>query len=132
MSARQYIDVKIEYVPRKSVRKPRKSVQKPPEVGQKTTEVGAETPEVGVEMDFNRLLAANQKDFRGTYKKVWLLLAINPDLPQASIASKLKLPQSSVQSACNALKEIGLLVREGARENGRWVVKTIPNGESNK
>ena len=106
--------------------------QKTTEVGAETPEVGAETPEVGVEMDFNRLLAANRKDFRGTCKKVWQLLAINPDLPQVSIASKLKLPQSSVQSACNALKEIGLLMREGARKNGRWGVKTIPNGESNK
>jgi predicted HTH transcriptional regulator len=102
------------------------------EVGPKATEVGVETPEIGVEIDFDKLLAANRKDFRSTCKKVWQLLAINPDLTQVSIASKLRLQPSSVQSACNALKEVGLLVREGARKNGRWIVRTMPDRESNQ
>ena len=97
--------------------------QKAPEVGVKMQELsvemqklsvemqklGVEMQELGVVIDFDRLLAANRKNFRNTCKKVWQLLAVNLDLSQLGIASNLKLPASSVQSVCNAWKEIGLL-----------------------
>ena len=92
-----------------------------PKVGVESPKVGVESPEVGVEIDFDTLLAANRKDFRITCRVIWQTLEANPNLTQMELAAALKMPASSVQSACNALKEVGLLKREGARKNGKWI-----------
>ena len=92
-----------------------------PKVGVESPKVGVESPEVGVEIDFDTLLAANRKGFRVTCRTIWQTLEANPNLTQMELATALKMPASSVQSACNALKEVGLLKREGARKNGKWV-----------
>ena len=94
-------------------------------VGVESSEVGVESPEVGVEIDFDRLLAANRKPFRMTCRAIWLYLANHPQASQSEMAKALKVAVSTAQSACNALKEVGLLVREGATKNGRWIVNVV-------
>ena len=96
-----------------------------PKVGVESPEVGVESSEVGVEIDFDRLLAANRKTFRMTCRAVWLYLANHPQASQSEMAKALKVAVSTAQSACNALKEVGLLVREGATKNGRWIVNEV-------
>ncbi len=106
--------------PKVGVESPKVGVESP-EVGVESPKVGVESPEVDVEIDFDTLLAANRKGFRVTCRTIWQTLEANPNLTQMELATALKMPASSVQSACNALKEVGLLKREGARKNGKWV-----------
>ena len=101
-------------------KKPEVGVENP-KVGVESPQVGVESPEVGVEIDFDTLLVANRKDFRITCRVIWQTLEANPNLTQMELATALKMPASSVQSACTALKEVGLLKREGARKNGKWI-----------
>ena len=47
----------------------------------------------------------------------------NPNATQVDVAKAVKKSRRSVQDAIAVLKEKGLLEREGARKNGRWIVK---------
>ena len=107
-------------------------MQKPPEVGQKTTEVGQKTTEVGQKPDFDAIMKNYRKDFRKTCENVWECLVADATLPRKDIAAQLKIAESSVQSATNALQEVGLLEGKGRGKGKIWIVRITPNGESNK
>jgi len=47
----------------------------------------------------------------------------NPNATQVDVAKAVEKSRRSVQDAIAVLKEKGLLEREGARKNGRWIVK---------
>jgi predicted HTH transcriptional regulator len=49
----------------------------------------------------------------------------NPDATQSEIAAATGKSLRSVKSDISALKRKGMLEREGARKNGRWIVKNI-------
>ncbi len=52
-----------------------------------------------------------------------MAFAENPEIDTIQIAQKLKVSEISVWRAIRALKEVGLLVREGATKGSRWIVK---------
>jgi len=103
---------------------------KTPEVGVKTREVGVENAEVGVEAselgvnpDFDVLMGAYRNDFRANARKVLSALAEHPEMDFVRLSQVLNLSQNSVWRAVRALREVGLLVREGADKGGKWIVK---------
>ena len=108
------------------------------QVGLKTSEVGAKDPKVGantedvganeeeVRANFDSALANYRKDFRETCFKVWQLLREDSSLTQRDIYPRLRLAYSSVQSAYNALQEVGLLHREGHGRGTKWIVGSQP------
>ena len=94
------------------------------EVKVKTEEVGPKRTEVSPKPDFEVVMRAYRKDFRRTCASVWECLAADSTLSRRSIAFELKIAESSIQSAMNALQEVGLLKREGYGKGRRWIVKT--------
>ena len=106
--------------------------QKNAEVGQKNAEVGQKTTEVGQKPDFETIMKNYRKDFRATCASVWECMAADATLPRKAIAAQLKIAESSVQSATNALQEVGLLKREGRGRGRIWIVRISPNEETGK
>ena len=104
------------------VKKP-EVMMKTPEMGVKKPEVKVKTPEVGVKNDFDVLMGAYRSDFRKNARKVLLAFAENPGIDIVHVAKKLDMPEIGVLRAVRALKEVGLLVREGATKGSRWIVK---------
>lgn len=117
---------------------------KPPEVGVETTEVKMKTAvsegvkhgsegvnggsddesfEVKVEGDFEVLMGAYRHDFRENARKVLSAFLENPEIDIPSVAKKLSVSAISVWRAIRAMKEVGLLVREGGDKGGKWIVK---------
>ena len=103
---------------------------KPPEVGVETAELGVENPEVrvkktevGVHPDFDVMMGAYRNDFRTNARRVLSALAENPEMDFVRVAQMLNISENSVWRSVRALREVGLLVREGADEGGRWIVK---------
>lgn len=94
------------------------------EVKVKTEEVGPKRTEVSPKPDFEVVMRAYRKDFRMTCASVWECLAADSTLSRRSIAFELKIAESSIQSAMNALQEVGLLKREGYGKGRHWIVKT--------
>ena len=124
---------------RKSVQKTQKSskscgsrFKKVAEVDPKVTEVGPKVAEVGPKPDFEVIMKGYRKDFRITCANVWDCLASDTTMSRRVIASQLKIAESSVQSAMNALQEVGLLKREGYGKGRIWIVRTMPGEESNQ
>jgi predicted HTH transcriptional regulator len=103
-----------------------------PEVGPKNTEVGPKTAEVGPKPDFEVIMKNYRKDFRITCAHVWECLAADTTISRRAIASRCKIADSSVQSAMNALQEVGLLKREGYGKGRAWIVRTMPDKEDNQ
>ena len=103
------------------------------EVGVEKPEVGVEKPEVGVETtevinntivrEFDVLMGAYRNDFRENARRVLAVLAMNPEMDFVQVAKAVNISENSVWRAVRALREIGLLVREGANKGGRWIVK---------
>ena len=93
------------------------------EVGVKTQEVGVEASELGVNPDFDVLMGAYRNDFRANARKVLSALAEHPEMDFVRLSQVLNLSQNSVWRAVRALREVGLLVREGADKGGKWIVK---------
>ncbi len=81
------------------------------------------TSEVKVNPDFEVLMGAYRNDFRDNARKVYIAFAENPEIDTTQIAKKMKVSEISVWRAIRALKEVGLLVREGATKGSRWIVK---------
>ena len=106
--------------------------QNPPEIGQKIPEVGQKPLEVGQKPDFDAIMKNYRKDFRKTCANVWECLAADGTLPRKAIAVQLKIAESTVQSATNALQEVGLLEGKGRGKGKVWIVRTAPNGERSK
>ena len=100
------------------------------EVGVKNAELGVETPEVGektseqgVNPDFEVLMGAYRNDFRANARRVLAAFSENPEQDTAQIARTLNITENSVWRAVRALKDVGLLVREGATRGSKWIVK---------
>ena len=93
------------------------------EVGVETQEVGVETSELGVNPDFDVLMGSYRNDFRANARKVLSALAEHPEMDFVRLSQVLNLSQNSVWRAVRALREVGLLVREGADKGGKWIVK---------
>ncbi len=93
------------------------------ELGPKTPELGPKTPELGPNPDFEMIMKGYRKDFRMTCANVWSCLVDDRTLSRRAIAVKLKIAESSVQSAMNALQEVGLLAKEGYGKGRVWIVK---------
>ena len=93
------------------------------ELGVKNPEVGVETSELGVNPDFEVLMGAYRNDFRANARKVLSTLAEHPEMDFVRLSQVLNLSQNSVWRAVRALREVGLLVREGADKGGKWIVK---------
>jgi len=51
-------------------------------------------------------------------------LGEHPQATQVELAKTIGKSRRAIQDAIASLKEKGLLTREGARKNGRWIVKT--------
>ena len=103
-----------------------------PEVGPKNAEVGPKTAEVGPKPDFELIMKNYRKDFRITCANVWECLAADTTISRRAIASRVKIAESSVQSAMNALQEVDLLKREGYGKGRTWIVRTMPDREGNQ
>ena len=93
------------------------------EVGVKTQEVGVKASELGINPDFDVLMGAYRNDFRANARKVLSALAEHPEMDFVRLSQVLNLSQNSVWRAVRALREVGLLVREGADKGGKWIVK---------
>ena len=93
------------------------------EVGVKTPEVGVKTLEVGVKTDFDVLMGAYRNDFRENARKVLSAFAENPEMDFVRAAQTLGISENSVWRSVRALREVGLLMREGGGKGGRWIVK---------
>lgn len=100
------------------------------EVGVKRQKVGVipqemteKTPEVMVNPDFEVLMGAFRNDFRTNARRVLAAFSENPEQDTAHIAHTLNISENSVWRAVRALKDVGLLAREGAARGGKWIVK---------
>ena len=96
------------------------------EVGGKGTEVGGKGQDVGGNIDFNVALAGVRKDFRETCHQVWELLLRDENLHQQDVCARLQMADSSVRSAYAALKDAGLLIKEGKGRGSKWIVVRPP------
>ena len=96
---------------------------KKPKLGVETSEVGVKNRELGVSPDFDVLMGAYRNDFRTNARRVLSALAENPEMDFVRVAQLLNISENSVWRSVRALREVGLLVREGADKGGRWIVK---------
>lgn len=92
------------------------------EVIGETTEVGVKTSEVGISSDFEVLMGAYRSDFRETARRVLSVLAKHAEIDFVQLAQMLNISENSVWRAVRALKDVGLLVRQGPNKGGKWVV----------
>ena len=76
-----------------------------------------------VNHDFEVLMGACRSDFRENARKVFYAFAEAPEADISSVAKRLGFSAKSVWRAIRAMKEVGLLVREGGDKGGRWIVK---------
>ena len=61
-----------------------------------------------------------------TQQKILDIMAANPGVKVQEIADAIGLTKRNVEYAVRALKKAGVLDREGAAKNGRWVIKPQP------
>jgi len=101
----------------------------PEEIKAYPEEVKAYPEEVKAYPDFELIMRGYRKDLRETCLKVWNCLFEKNDMTQRTIASRLRISESSVLSAMNALQEVGLLERRGYGKGRIWIVRTIPRKE---
>lgn len=76
-----------------------------------------------VNHDFEVLMGAYRNDFRDNARRVYYAFAENPEIDFVQMAKKLNISENSIWRAVRALKDVGLLVREGATRGSRWIVK---------
>ena len=76
-----------------------------------------------VNSDFEVLMGAYRSDFRENARKVLYAFAEAPEADISSVAKRLGFSAKSVWRAIRAMKEVGLLVREGGDKGGRWIVR---------
>ena len=77
----------------------------------------------GEKGEFDILMGAYRNDFRENARKVLAAFAEDPEVDIPSVAKRLGFSAISVWRAIRAMKEAGLLVREGGDKGGRWIVK---------
>ena len=73
--------------------------------------------------DFDILMGAYRNDFRENARKVLSVFAEDPGKDIPSVAKMLGFSAISVWRAIRAMKEVGLLAREGGDKGGKWIVK---------
>ena len=78
-----------------------------------------------VNSDFEVLMGAYRCDFRENARKVLYVFAEAPEADISSVAKGLGFSAKSVWRAIRAMKEVGLLVREGGDKGGKWIVKKV-------
>ena len=76
-----------------------------------------------VNRDFEVLMGAYRNDFRDNARRVYYAFAENPEIDFVQMAKRLNISENSIWRAVRALKDVGLLVREGATRGSRWIVK---------
>ena len=77
----------------------------------------------GEKDEFDILMGAYRNDFRENARKVLAAFAEDPEVDIPSVAKRLGFSAISVWRAIRAMKEVGLLVREGGDKGGKWIVK---------
>ena len=78
-----------------------------------------------VNHDFEVLMGAYRSDFRENARKVLYVFAEAPEADISSVVKGLGFSAKSVWRAIRAMKEVGLLVREGGDKGGKWIVKKV-------
>ena len=76
-----------------------------------------------VNRDFDVLMGAYRNDFRDNARRVYYAFAENPEIDFVQMAKRLNISENSIWRAVRALKDVGLLVREGATRGSRWIVR---------
>lgn len=77
----------------------------------------------GEKGEFDILMGTYRNDFRENARKVLAAFAEDPEADIPSVAKRLGFSSISVWRAIRAMKEVGLLVREGGDKGGKWIVK---------
>ena len=77
----------------------------------------------GEKGEFDILMGTYRNDFREKARKVLAAFAEDPEVDIPSVAKRLGFSAISVWRAIRAMKEVGLLVREGGDKGGKWIVK---------
>ena len=94
------------------------------EVKEKTTlKEGGKSRSEGVNGDFEVLMGAYRNDFRDNARRVFSAITDDPGIDTTRLSQTLGISENSVWRAIRAMKEVGLLVREGGDKGGRWIVK---------
>ena len=88
----------------------------------KGQEVGPKDVKVSPKVDFDILMPDARKDFKETCRQVWELLVLNETLRQIEVSERLKIAHSTVKSVYAALKDAGLLNKEGEGRGSKWIV----------
>ena len=73
--------------------------------------------------DFEVLMGAYRNDFRENARKILSAIADDQEIDTTGLTQKLGISEASVWRAIRAMKEVGLLVREGGDKGGKWIVK---------
>ena len=70
-------------------------------------------------------ITKNNKEHQYSKLELRLLEEIkkNPQITQTLLAEKAKVSRTHVQSCLKSLMEIGIITREGARKQGKWLIK---------
>ena len=61
-------------------------------------------------------------DDNETQKKIITLMKANPNIAAGQIADEIGINKRNVKSNISKMKKDGLVEREGAKRNGRWIV----------
>ena len=88
--------------------------------------LGSEGENLGSEdanSDFEVLMGAYRNDFRENARKILSAIAGDQEIDTTGLTQKLGISEASVWRAIRAMKEVGLLVREGGDKGGKWIVK---------
>ena len=94
------------------------------EVKEKTTlKEGGKSRCEGVNGDFEVLMGAYRNDFRDNARRVFSAITDDPGIDTTRLSQTLGISENSVWRAIRAMKEVGLLVREGGDKGGKWIVK---------
>ncbi len=101
------------------------------QVGPYPEQISSAEPKVSPKPIFDVVMSGYRKDFRETCAKVWECLAADNTVPRREMSVRLGIAESSVQSAMNALQEVGLLKREGYGKGRKWIVRNDAGREDN-
>jgi ATP-dependent DNA helicase RecG len=58
-----------------------------------------------------------------TQKKIMTLLISRPEVTAEQLSVEVGITKRRIEANISQLKKLGLVEREGARKNGRWIVK---------
>ena len=64
-----------------------------------------------------------------TQQRIVALMTTNTEITAGQIAESINMTKRHVESNIRKLKSLGIVEREGAKKNGRWIVKTALTSE---